>query len=64
MKVILIRQFQNNSTLIITPTKICCFIPFELLKSKRDSVRKAREAHLIQKAKAVEPFRINRRNEQ
>ena len=26
-------------------------IPLELLKSKRDSVRKAREAHLIQKAK-------------
>ena len=37
--------------------------PLELLKSKRDSVRKAREAHLIQKAKTVEPFGMNRRNE-
>ena len=40
-------------------------IPLELFKSKRDSVRKARrEAHLIQKAKTVEPLGINRRNEQ
>ena len=31
-------------------------IPLELLKSKRDSVRKAHEAHLIQKAKTVETF--------
>ena len=31
-------------------------IPLKLLKSKRDSVRKAREAHLIQTAKAVEPL--------
>ena len=38
--------------------------PLELLKSKRDSVRKAREAHLIQKAKTVEPLGMNRRNEQ
>ena len=39
-------------------------IPLELLKSKLDSVRKAREAHLIQKAKTVEPLGLNRRNEQ
>ena len=31
-------------------------IPLKLLKSKRDSVRKAREAHLIQKAKTVELY--------
>ena len=31
-------------------------IPLKLLKSKRDSVKKAREAHLIQTAKAVEPL--------
>ena len=29
-----------------------------------ESVRKAREAHLIQKAKTVEPQGMNRRNEQ
>ena len=39
-------------------------IPLELLKSKRDSVRKGREAHFIQKAKTVEPLGINRRNKQ
>ena len=39
-------------------------IPLELLKSKRDSVRKTRELHIIQKAKTVEPLGINRRNEQ
>ena len=39
-------------------------IPIELLKSKRDSARKAREAHLIQKAKTIEPLSMNRSNEQ
>ena len=39
-------------------------IPLKLLKSKCDSVRKAREAHLIQKAKTVEPLGMNWRNEQ
>ena len=30
-----------------------CLIPIELIRSKRDSVRKAREAHLINKAKTL-----------
>ena len=38
--------------------------PLELIHSKRDSVRKAREANLINKAMALEPFSINRRDEQ
>ena len=38
-------------------------IPIELIRSKRDSVRKAREAHLINKAKTLHPFGINRRYE-
>ena len=38
-------------------------IPIELIRSKRDSVRKAREAHLINKAKTLHPFGINRRDE-
>ena len=38
--------------------------PLELIHSKRDSVRKAREAHLINKATTLEPLGINRRDEQ
>ena len=38
-------------------------IPIELKRSKRDSIRKAREAHLINKAKTLHPFGINRRDE-
>ena len=30
-------------------------IPLELIRTNRDSVRKAREAHLIDKAKTLEP---------
>ena len=38
-------------------------IPIELIRSKRDPVRKAREAHLINKAKTLHPFGINRKDE-
>jgi len=38
-------------------------IPIELIRSKRESIRKAREAHLITKAKTLHPFGINRRDE-
>ena len=38
-------------------------ILLELIRSKRDSVRKAREAHLISKAKTLHPLGINRRDE-
>ena len=38
-------------------------IPLELIRSNRDSVRKARETHLIDKAMALEPRDINRRDE-
>ena len=40
-----------------------CLIPIELIRSKRDSVRKAREAHLINKAKTLHPFGVNKRDE-
>jgi len=33
------------------------------IRSKRDSVRKALEAHLINKAKTLHPFAINRKDE-
>ena len=38
-------------------------IPIKKLKSGRDSFRKAREAHLIHKAKTIEPLGINKRDE-
>ena len=38
-------------------------IPIEKLKNGRDSFRKAREAHLIQKAKTIEPLGMNKRDE-
>ena len=38
-------------------------IPLERIHNNRDSVRKAREAHLIDKAMTLEPNGINRRDE-
>ena len=33
-------------------------IPLELIKSKRDSVRRAREAYLIERGKTLEPLEV------
>ena len=38
-------------------------IPLELLRSNRDAVRKAREAHLIHKENTLSPLGINRLDE-
>ena len=38
-------------------------IPLEKIHSSRDSVRKARESHLIDKAMTLEPHGLNRRGE-
>ena len=38
-------------------------IPIENLKNERDFFRKAREAHIIRKAKTLEPLGINKRDE-
>ena len=38
-------------------------IPIEKFKNGLDSSRKAREAHLIHKAKTIEPLGINKRDE-
>ena len=38
-------------------------IPLELTKSNRDSVRKAREAYLIERGKTLEPLGINKKDE-
>ena len=38
-------------------------VPIEKLKNGHDSFRKAREAHLIHKAKTIEPLGINKRDE-
>ena len=37
-------------------------IPVEKLSNERDSFRKAREAHIIHKAKTLEPVGINKRD--
>ena len=34
-------------------------IPLELIKSNRDSVRKAREAYLVERGKTLEPLGMN-----
>ena len=70
------RSIQNHHQLA-KPTPVCAHFnqpghsidhllltPLELIHSKRDSVRKAREAHLINKAMTLEPLGINRRDEQ
>ena len=38
-------------------------IPLDLIRSNRDYVRKARAAHLVDKAMTLEPRGINRRDE-
>ena len=38
-------------------------IPIEKLNNERDSFRKEREAHIIHKAKTLEPLGINKRDE-
>ena len=38
-------------------------IPLELIKSNCDSVRKAREAYLIDRGQIIEPLGLNRRDE-
>ena len=38
-------------------------IPLQKIHSSRDSVRKARESHLINKAMTLEPHGLNRRDE-
>ena len=38
-------------------------IPIETLRYERDCLRKAREAHLIHKAKTIEPLGMNKRDE-
>ena len=38
-------------------------LPLELIKSNRDSVRKARDAYLIDRGQALEPLSLNRRDE-
>ena len=38
-------------------------IPLEHIKSNRDSVRKAREAYLIDRGKTLEPLGMNKKDE-
>ena len=50
----------NHSDITHTDTQL---IPLEKIRSSRDSVRKARESHLIDKAMTLEPHGLNRRDE-
>ena len=38
-------------------------IPLELVKSNRDSVRKARETYLIERGQTLEPHGLNKKDE-
>ena len=38
-------------------------IPLELIKCNRDSVRKAREAYLIERGNTLEPLGMNKKDE-
>ena len=38
-------------------------IPLELIKSNRESIRKAREAYLIDRGQTIEPLGLNRRDD-
>ena len=38
-------------------------IPLEIIHNSRDSIRKARESYLIDRAKTLEPRGLNRRDE-
>ena len=59
-----ILQFQNTFFPVYNHSdNHMLLIPIEKLKNWRDSFRKAREAHLIHKAKAIEPLGINKRDE-
>ena len=70
-----IRSIQNHHQLI-NPTPVSrhfnqpghsidhlLLTPLELIHNKRDLVRKAREAHLINKAMTLEPLGMKRRDE-
>ena len=52
----------NVTNLIYSATDMQ-LIPLELVKSNRDSVRKAREAYLIERGQTLEPHGLNKNDE-
>ena len=48
---------------ICTQSKQLQLIPLELVKSNRDSVRKAGEAYLIERGQTLEPYGLNEKDE-
>ena len=60
--IISIQRFQNTFSNNHSDTHML-LIPIEKLKNERDSFRKAREAHIIHKAKTPEPLDINKHDE-
>ena len=64
-----ISRKENTFSLTLTILILTCrknhkLIPLEKIHSSRDSVRKAREAHLIDKAMTLEPHGLNRRRDE
>ena len=56
-------HFLSNSNHSHTDMQQMQLIPLEKIHSSRDSVRKARESHLIDKAMTLEPHGLKRRDE-
>ena len=52
-----------SSCLMLATALDALLVPLELIHNNRDSVRKAREAHLIDRAMTLEPRGVNRRDE-
>jgi len=59
---LLIQRFQNTFSNNHSDTHML-LIPIEKLKNEHNSFRKACEAHIIHKAKTLEPLDINKRDE-
>ena len=53
----------SYSYLMVHSANDITIIPLELIKSNRDSVRKAREAYLIERGKTLEPLGMNKKDE-
>ena len=57
----------TNKNKLVRSASVQCndvdLIPLELIRSNRDAVRKAREAHIIHKGNTLSPPGINRRDE-
>ena len=61
-----LRSSHGSSMLVVTHgllTALRLLISLELIKSNRDSVRKARETYLIERGQTAEPLGMNKKDE-